>query len=86
MYNQATSLANQGQWQNAVNDLNTASNDLSQAAAAEQTYQNSLTPTPTNNNNSTPEFPSIAVLAIFLVLSLFAVIMLTVRKRKITKT
>jgi hypothetical protein len=39
----------------------------------------SATPTP-----SAPEFPAIAVLAIFLVLSLFAVIMLTVRKRKIT--
>jgi hypothetical protein len=78
MYNQATTLANQGQWQNAVNDLNTASSDLSQAAAAEQTYQASITPTPT------PEFSSFAVSAIFLVLMLFAVIMLTVRKRKIT--
>jgi hypothetical protein len=75
MYNQATSLANQGQWQNAVNDLNTASNDLSQAQAAEASY---TTPTPT------PEFPTIAVLAIFLAVSLLAVTMLTIRKRKIS--
>src|SRR5208337_3775422 len=74
MYNQATTLSQKGQWQNAVNNLNTASNDLSQAQAAEASY---TTPTPT------PEFPTTAVLAIFLVLSLFAVIMLTVRKRKI---
>ena len=74
MYNQATTLAGQGEWQSAVNDLNSASNYISQALALP-------TPTPT-----VPEFPTIAVLAIFLVLSLFAVIMLTVRKRKITST
>ncbi|MGA2385931.1 MAG: hypothetical protein ABSG33_05315 [Candidatus Bathyarchaeia archaeon] len=71
MYNQATTLAGQGEWQSAVNDLNSASNYISQALALP-------TPTPT-----IPEFPTIAVLAIFLVLSLFAVIVLTVRKRKI---
>lgn len=85
MYNQATSLANQGQWQNAVNDLNTASNDLSQAQAAEASYT-TPTPTSTQTPTPTPEFPTLAVLAIFLVLMLIAVIMLTVRKRKITKS
>jgi hypothetical protein len=39
-------------------------------------------PTPTS---TIPEFPTTAVLGIFLVLSLFAVTMLTVRKRKISK-
>jgi hypothetical protein len=51
MYNQATTLAQQGQWQNAVTDLNTASDDLSQAQAQEASY---TTPTPTNNNTPTP--------------------------------
>lgn len=58
------------------------------------TVSNTPTPTqaptqpPINNSNPTPlapEFPTIAVLAIFLVLSLFAVTMLTIRKRKISK-
>ena len=40
------------------------------------------TPSPTP---SVPEFPAIAVLAIFLVLSLFAVTMLSTRKRRICK-
>ncbi len=83
MYNQATTLAGQGQWQNAVNDLNTASSDLSQAAAAEQTYQNSITPTPTNNNNnnnSAPEFSSFAMVLILLIAVSIAV-MMTIIKR-----
>lgn len=71
MYNQAATLSSQGQWQNAVNDLNTANSDLSQAEA-----QPTATP-------SAPEFPAIAVLAIFLALSLFAVTLLAIRKQKI---
>lgn len=84
MYNQATSLAQQGQWQNAVNDLNTASTDLSQAAAQEAQY--TPPPTQTPMPTSTPEFPAIGVLAVFLVLSLFAVTTLAIRKRKVSKT
>ena len=38
-YNQATSLAGQGQWQQAVSDLNQASSYASQAYSAEQAYQ-----------------------------------------------
>lgn len=38
-YNQAATLANQGQYQGAVTDLNQAQTLLSQAAAAEQSYQ-----------------------------------------------
>jgi len=79
MYNQASTLANQGQWQNAVNDLNTASNYLSQAQAAEAKYTPPPTPTPTP---SVPEFSAIGMLAIFLVLSLFGVAIFTIRKRK----
>lgn len=37
-YNQAVTLANQGQFQNAVNNLNRASDRLDQAYAAEQNY------------------------------------------------
>ncbi len=44
------------------------------------TFTSTPTPTPTP---TVPEFPTIEVLAILLVLSLFAIIMLTVRKRKI---
>jgi len=43
-YNQATSLAGQGQYQNAVNDLNQAQTSIGQANSAEQAYQAS------NNN------------------------------------
>jgi len=92
MYNQATTYANQGQRQNAVNDLNSASSYLSQAAAAEQTYLASLTPTPTinnNNNNATPtpspEFSSFAV-AVFLTLLIAVSFMITVKKRKMGKS
>ena len=46
-YNQAQTLANQGQWQNAVSDLNQANSYASQAAAAEQSY---TPPTHTGNN------------------------------------
>ena len=74
MFNQATSLSQQGEWQAAVNDLNSASNYLSQVAA-----QPTLTP-------AAPEFPATAFLAIFLVLSFFAAIMLTVKKRKAPNT
>ena len=99
MYNQATSLANQGQWQSAVEDLNFAIGDVTQAAAKEATYVTPtpvLTPVPSNVINYTldsptptvtvPEFPAIAVLSIFLALSLFAVTMLTIRKRKVSKS
>ena len=58
----------------------------SQAAAKEALYP---TPTPVSSDTITgnadpavPEFSAIAVLAIFLALSLFAVTMLTIRKRK----
>jgi hypothetical protein len=47
-----------------------------QQPTANPTQQPELSPT-------IPEFPAVAVLAIFLALSLFAVIMLTIRKRKI---
>ena len=99
MYNQATSLANQGQWQAAVEDLNFAIGDVTQAAAKEATYVTPTpvpTPVPSNVINYTldsptptvtvPEFPAIAVLSIFLALSLFAVTMLTIRKRKVSKS
>ena len=43
-YNQATTLANQGEWQSAVSDLNQAQTEVTQAAADEQTYwQNQYT-------------------------------------------
>ncbi len=50
------------------------------------TPTNSPTPTATTNATPvTPEFPTTAVLGIFLAISLFAVTMLTIRKRKISK-
>ncbi len=80
MYNQATSLANQGQWQGAVNDINTASSYASQAAAKEATY---VPPTPVPTPTPTaPEFPAVAILAGFLVLSIVAATLVTVKKRK----
>jgi hypothetical protein len=49
-YNQAVSLANQGEFQAAVNDLNQASNYIQQANVAEQTYLQSQS----NNNAPSP--------------------------------
>jgi hypothetical protein len=78
MYNQATALSQQGQWQNAVNDLNTASNDLSQAQTAEAT-----TPSPTPSPTPTiPEFTLLEVLP--LLLSVFSVAVI-VRHRQVKK-
>ena len=39
LYNQATTLANQGQWSQAVSDLNQASSLASQSYASEQSYE-----------------------------------------------
>ncbi len=80
IFNQATSLANQGQWQAAVNDLNSASNYLSQASAKEAMYPPATaTPYPTV---ATPEFPAMAIVGIFLTLSLVTVMLVTMIKRK----
>lgn len=95
MYNEATSLSQQGQWQSAVNDLNSASNYVSQALAL-PTPTPIPTPTPTAPitynldtpspaATSIPEFPAIEVLAIFLMLTLFAVSILVINKRKVIK-
>ena len=54
---------------------------LSSTTTPTATVKDSPSPSPT-----VPEFPAIAVLSIFLVLSLFAVTMLTLRKRKISKS
>ena len=79
MYNQATSLSQQGQWQNAVNDLNTASSDLSQAQAQEASY---ATPTPVGNNQA-PEFSTFAVAVFLILLIAVSIAVIAVRKRKI---
>ncbi len=73
-YNEAAHLANLGQWQAAINDLNTASNYLSQAQVAEENYAHAPSPTP-----AIPELSRFVILP--LLLSAFAVAVI-VRHRK----
>jgi hypothetical protein len=67
-YNQATHLANLGQWQAAINELNTTANYLSQAQIAEVEYSQSPTPSP-----AVPEFSILVILSFFISVLIVAV-------------
>ena len=79
---------------NFISNYATGSTNSASSPTATPTSSSSTTPTPTSSTSSlsttsatpvTPEFPTITAVTIFMALSFLAVIMLTVRKRKISK-
>ncbi len=78
----------------SISNYATGSTNSASSPTATPTSSSSTTPTPTSSTSSlsttsatpvTPEFPTITAVTIFMALSFLAVIMLTVRKRKISK-
>ncbi|HZW56256.1 MAG TPA: hypothetical protein VFF30_08215 [Nitrososphaerales archaeon] len=76
-FNQASTLANQGQWQNAVGDLNQAQSYVSQASAAEGSYNpnplGNFIPSPSGSNSGSNSQYNTLVLAIGAIAALIVV-------------